>query len=277
MTGLLTTLILIIFSFHSFALTTQKEIFKMEEILPDIQNLMIQGQNPRKLLVVFDIDNTILSSTKYLGSDAWATWKSAQIKKYDPSRFGDFLDWLGILFQLSPMKLTERNTPYIIKQLQKKGVAVMALTSRSTPFRAPTLRELKKQGVDLSLTAPGKPIGGEFTPKSFKRNLSYSEGVMMVSGQHKGQALTYLLRKFYGKNIPFSQILFIDDHAKNTNRVFETFSPSPIGIITYRYGKEDRSVREFHKSPGHKSWATKELKVLRETLLRIFKTAPGMI
>lgn len=257
-----------------FGLNEHKDVGGIIEVESIIKKMSIP---PEQLLVVFDIDNTVLAMNDALGSDQWFSWKSDQISKANPELFTDLLAWQGILFEHGKMRLTEKMVAEVIINLQRRGISVIALTSRGVDYRSATQRELRVNGVDFNRTAIGKPFPGEVTPKGFDRKISYSDGIFMTSGLHKGEMLKGLLKTFYKERIPFSQIVFIDDHQKNTTRVFESFKNSGIEIASYRYGAEDELVRRFQTNNGIKSVTTKKLMYLRETLIKVFKNAPRMI
>lgn len=258
------------------AMTSHEEVFSMKEVSEKIQQAAKEGHSPKRTLVVFDIDNTVLAQEDYLGSDQWFTWKSDQIRKTDPTLFTDLLNWQGVLFDRGLMRLTEKNTKRLIQVLQKK-YPVIALTSRSPGYREATERELIRNGINFSKTSFGRSTPGKIIPKGQKRLVSYETGVFMTSGLHKGEMLNYLIRKSFKGQNPFTQIIFIDDHLKNTSRVYETFSKLGIEILSLRYGKEDHLVNKFKNSRGIKGHTTKQLKFLREALLKVFGNAPRMI
>lgn len=270
-------LVFLFSSFSMFALTGHKEIKNIHEIHKDLQIALEQGHQASRTLLVFDIDNTVLAAEGYLGSDQWYTWKSSLIQQNNPAAYPVLLEWYGIALTHAPMRVTEKNWEVFIKSWQRVGYPVIALTSRSVGFRAPTLRELERNKISFKKTAIGKAFPGRIIPPGAKRYVSYDDGVYMTSGQHKGAMLNYLIRAQYRGQMPFTQIVFVDDHLKNTTRVYETFRNLGVDILSYRYGFEDRNVKEFHSNNGMKAQATKQLKELQQMLLKIFKTAPPLI
>lgn len=255
-----------------------------------------------KVLLVFDIDNTLLAMNQDLGSDQWwgwqdkMFWKSRKAAKkpaqlvVKTGSFGDLLEAQGLLFSISGMRATQPDLPQIVKDLQAKGLTTLLLTSRGHDFRSATERELKKNGFDFKKSAlpPKDGFGGTFLPfnpknieaqgfdesqrKALKlkrvRASSYQNGIMMNAGQHKGAMLKVMLNK---ANKRFAAIIFVDDHKKHTDRVFSVYKNSNVDINTYRYSREDAKVNSFKKSKKKQAKVTAQWNSLQETIKSMFK------
>ena len=97
------------------------------------------------------------------------------------------------------MQLTEPQLPTMLKQWQQKHTA-FALTSRAPDTLFPTLRELKRNGIDFSSSALRKK---EDTLPPFEKGNSNGHGCtaggIFSSGQDKGVILDYMLDKMGNK------------------------------------------------------------------------------
>lgn len=232
------------------------------------------------VLLVMDIDNTLLAMNQDLGSDQWFNWQAA-LQKDDPESrdlvAGDFPGLLrvqGELFALSGMHPPEPELPALIERIQDLGVTTVVLTSRGHSFRDAAERELNRNGYDFASTAlrideqrglflpfdANRPdahglsaeiieqIEGRLSP------VSYANGVYMTAGQHKG----YMLQTLLARAIPddgtlvasraFRAVVFVDDHEKHTTRVHEALADSPLDVATFRYSREDGNVARFNDS-----------------------------
>lgn len=196
------------------------------------------------VLVVMDIDNTILTSTLDLGSDVWYQWQTGKldVKPTSSQQVSClFEDSIGLLYELSPMILTENNLNQIISNWQVSGHTVMALTSRAPQYRAATERELTRNQVNLASSAL-VPIGQDtmiFREKK-GREISYMQGVMMTSGMNKGDMLQYLLDK---TSKEFAAIVFVDDSKKNIDNMYtayQTVKNVDMRIFHYTRVEEER-------------------------------------
>lgn len=233
---------------------------------------------PEKVLLVFDIDNTLLAMRRGLGSDQWYGWQST-LDESDPRRVGDvgaILDAQGLLYAASSMRPTSPTQPQWVRELQQAGFAALLLTSRGYNFRDATRRELTANGYDFRLSAPQpKPekafdFLGPFMPYSEDapegsgltadeiptwlytvdgsfvqpRLASYSEGIFMTAGQNKGLMLRSLLHRL-GRVSEYEAILYADDLKKHTTRMQAAFADVPVELVTVHYTAEEGNVEAF--------------------------------
>lgn len=176
------------------------------------------------VLVVLDIDNTILTSTVDLGGDVWYQWQRGKLNiRPEPDQKVDclFEDAIGLLYELGPMRLTEEKLPDLIRSWQDGGNTVFALTSRSPKYRAATERELTRAGIDFT-RAPLAPAGvtAPVYREMAEREWSYMQGVMMTTGMNKATMLETLLART-GRE--FSAIVFVDDTRRHIDDMFNAF------------------------------------------------------
>ena len=222
-----------------------------------------------------------------LGSDQWFNWQDRLLQE-NPECAGlvakDFPGLLkvqGILFSLSRMHPPEPAIPEIINEIQNLGCSTIILTSRGPDFRNASERELSLAGYNFSKREikitesergeflpydKTKPDVHGFSAKELQdlpdpRGVSYSNGIMMVAGQHKGVMLKTLLAR---SPHHFQTIIFVDDHAKHTDRVFNTYKNSDTQIITFRYSREDGNVKRFNTFS--KSHVIQQWKKLNSTI-----------
>lgn len=173
---------------------------------------------PENVLLVFDIDNTVLTSTHSIGGDIWYQWQTDKLAlKPDASEKVPCLyeDVIALLYNIGTMNLTEPNLASNIKGWQEKH-NVLALTSRAPDTRYATERELKRNGVNFNVS-PLKPTDSSSMPLyegRLKRSYLYANGIMLSSGQDKGVILDFMLDKTQRK---FDAIVFIDDGIANIN------------------------------------------------------------
>jgi hypothetical protein len=204
-------------------------------------NEKITEYGANNVLVVMDIDNTILTSDTDLGSDIWYQWQRGEldIKPTAEQKLPDaclFNEAIGLLYELGTMTLTDSLLPGYILEWQSDGVTLFALTSRSPNYRAATERELKRNNVDLTVselnTADGSKLFFNYT---LNRSLSYYNGIFMTSGMNKGEMLAYILGR---SGRQFKAIIFIDDTRKNIDAVKTRYSScNTFDIVLFQYNK----------------------------------------
>ncbi len=275
------------------SLSFSGEALETNSVLEIEKKVLEKGKKhgTKNVLVVFDIDNTLMAMNQDFGSDQWWGWQTSNcLKKKAPSfcvtnSFGTLLDIQGQIFAMSGMMPSEKETPRVIKSLQKKGYKVILLTSRGPDFRNATQRALKmnKMNFESSAIGPKKGYPGVFKPYNLKspkkfgltkadlnksgnkksRKASYMNGLFMTSGMNKGLMLKALLHKTGSK---FKSIIFADDHIKHTKRMQQILGDKKnIDLVTYRYGAIDPQVKAFkngNKKEVIEAW--KNFKSLKE-------------
>jgi len=199
------------------------------------------------VLIVFDIDNTILTSNVDLGGDVWYQWQTGKlnIKPTEKQKVKKcfYEDAIGLLYELGTTNLTDKRLPGYISGWQQEGVSIMALTSRSSKYRFPTERELIKHGVDFSIS-PLKTIEGNEIILNYKlkRSLSYMNGIMMTTGMNKGKMLELILGRT-GRS--FKSIIFIDDSEHNIENMAKEFNNNldiDMNIVHYQKIINERKI-----------------------------------
>lgn len=251
----------------SDALTTNS----FQEVLSKIEEKsQVYGRS--SVLVVLDIDNTLLTSVNALGSDQWFSWQEEVMKQEgcEPlcitRDYTKLIGYQGLLFSIGKMRPTEVQLPNMMSELQTKGQKILLLTSRGHEFRSLTERSLDNAGMNFNSSAFGdrQGLGGTYLPYDLRnpsattlteddirkanlkdpRPVSYQNGIYMTSGQHKGVMLKVLLSK-YQNNV--KSIIFVDDHQRHVDRM-QAILGEAYDVTTYRYGAIDGEVEAFKKS-----------------------------
>ena len=218
------------------------QVVSFKTVAADVASLNSQ-YGEANVLIVLDIDNTILTSSVDIGGDIWYQWQRGKLAvKPDQSQQVAclFEDAIGLLYELGTMDLTEEYLPGAIAGWQSAGNSVIALTSRAPKYRAATERELNNKGINFEASAlsprgEGAPVYRE----KVERELSYMKGVMMTSGMNKGDMLNLILVKTQRH---FDAIVFVDDSEKNIVDVYERFKDrNDIDMNIYHYNKIEKS------------------------------------
>jgi len=224
-----------------------KSTYEYAEIDHEIRSIQKEFDDDR-ILVVLDIDNTILTSQTDLGSDIWYEWQSGKLDlKPTPEQKVPclFEDAIGLLFELGRMDLVEPELPAYIRNWQESGIAIMALTSRDPRYRSATERELSRNGVDLDIN-PLTLYDGEkaLFRYEMEREVSYMKGIMMTTGQNKGIMLQDILERTGSE---FDHIIFVDDTERNIENMYDIWKDSGIDMRIYHY---ERILMERREANG---------------------------
>ena len=224
-------------------------------------------------LLVVDIDNTLLAMSHPLGSDQWFEWQK-YLQKHEPespalvaSTFEELLTTQGLLFTIGKMQPPQPDLPGLIEGVQSLSVPTLVLTSRGDDFRIATERELKANGYDFACSALKikESRNGRYAPykvgnwksvglsaeeaKLYKleppRPVSFSQGVYMTAGQHKGAMLLLMLEQAVKKP---RAVVFVDDHGRHVHRVYDALTRRGIEVSVFHYHREDDNVSRFRYS-----------------------------
>ncbi len=263
-----------------------REIFDHVSILSEIYGA--EG-----VLLVFDIDNTLLASDQPLGSSQWYDWQDSLIKagSSSPMRaaedIGELLAIQGIIFTLGSMHLTQDTIPELIGQWQEEGHCCLAFTDREQYFNDATQRELREAGLDFSAAPP--PVNPQFCSVQMPytlddigasglsiteaagfelgapREVRYERGVFMVAGQNKGAMLLILLAHCTRY---FPAVIFVDDNSEYVESVFTALTDRGIDITAFRYGEEDHAVAAFNT--GQREQAAQQLEEVQNVIRSVF-------
>jgi hypothetical protein len=236
-------------------------------------NRDIEKFGAEHVLLVLDIDNTVMSMDGDLGSDHWFEWQSYLLANEPDSphlvgkTFPDLLKAQGILYDRNHMHPTQPDEPALIAGLQKRGIAAILLTSRGPEFRAATERELKRCGYDFAMSAlplnnptegtylaydPKDPEKAGITPAEVAKNklpaprpVVYANGIFMTAGQHKGIMLLTLLKK---AKRDIKALIYVDDNVRHVGNVFSAAVARGLEASVFHYQHEDTRVQHFQYS-----------------------------
>lgn len=224
------------------------------------------------LLVVYDFDNTLMAMNQDIGSDQWYNWQSELLQSKNSKDAivktrGELFDLHYKISALGKMHVVEAGIPQIVKGIQQMKIRSIVLTSRGPSLRNDIESELGDAELEFKSSAFG-PDGGypsTFLPEGLEgaRDISFMDGIVMGSGQHKGKILSAVLKKTGAK---FKVIIFVDDTLKNIENMEATLKDE-AELYTFYYTHEQERVKKFQKD---KSKARREWKDLKPVLKTVF-------
>ena len=194
------------------------------------------------VLLVYDIDNTLLAFNRALGSDQWFTWREDILKAQGFSKptYSDAFKCLllaqGNLYQLGSMRPTNDQVSQTVAQLQAAGFPSIVVTSRGPDFLVSTFKEFTRNGLAFDESG----IESRFN----ESGVSFHDGVLFTSGKHKGEMIRQLVKNSSGD---IRAIVFIDDKPKHVCRVARCMAVNRVDVATFHYTKEDSLVAPFDK------------------------------
>ena len=229
------------FSMSLLGFADIREIKSMKELEPSVD---------QDTLVVFDIDNTLISPQGNFGSDQWFYYlykiykinglSDAEIAKKAMSTWNES-QWI------TNVQAVEKDTPAMVSKFQKAGIQTVALTARELAIAERTVSQLKSIGVSFKETALKKA-----SLKISKEDLKTQDDAVMRDGivyvgesNTKGNVLVTLLKKL---NLKPKKIVFVDDRVKHVVGMEKALTQENIPHIAFRYGALDERVGAFNKT-----------------------------
>lgn len=215
--------------------------------------------NPKKTLMVFDLDDTLITMTQPLGSVGWWDWQynlqknESQSDKLFTKEYLQLVRIQNILFQLVKMEVTDEYViPFIQKAAEQEAILI-GLTARGKEHLSATLMQLKdnKFTIDDKLFFKKRglkyndktSVAGKFKCPQFSREVIYQQGIMFLDGEDKGQALRCLLARAKRE---VKTIFFVDDAKRNITSVEKAFSnQNEFEVWNIFYTKELPKQREI--------------------------------
>jgi|GEM_PF-1183643 len=225
----------------------------LADIKPKAKKLAAKNESEEQVLVIFDIDNTILAMENELGSDQWYGWQK-ELDVDDSNKIHDLLAAQRALFFIQSMRPTELGVQTLINELNASQYQTLSITARGHQSRVSTYRELDSHNIVFNNKLFDDSARFEFNPINIdeSRKVVYDNHVTYSSGQNKGKILAELLERSRYKKI--KSIIFVDDKEYNLTDVEKTFSNLSYDLITFKYTGEDERVKGFDGPSTTSEW-----------------------
>jgi hypothetical protein len=249
---------------------------------------------PQHVMLVLDIDNTLLKMNQDLGSEQWFEWQRYLLDHEPRSNdlmvdsFEELLETQGVLYSLSRMRPPQRDLPIVISRLQGLGIHTLVLTSRGSEFRAATERELRRNGFDFGASAlPVRNLpGGSYLPYDLddlaadgltERDVSafgltepkpvtYENGIYMTAGQSKGAMLRAIL---HHADADIRAVVYADDVIRHVAYVFAAVAGRGGEVTGFHYTREEPRIKRFQY--GDKEEVARDWRKLNRALQDVFE------
>lgn len=199
--------------------------------------------------VIFDVDNTLIESSIHLGSAQWRGHikKKALDLGYSAIESEKILDNFWKFVQpLIPVRLVDKKTESIIKQLKEDGVVTMALTAREPDEVGHTERQLKEVNISFS---------NDLLKKNFPLSTSHpgllKDSIIYCGENTKSEALLALFREL--GSLP-KKVIFVDDKWDQINDVEKVLSTLGVEYLCVRFSGADERVASFDSEIADLQW-----------------------
>lgn len=224
---------------------------------------LTQIVEPSKILLVTDLDNTLLAMDTDLGSEHWYMWQKALIESGTASfpavakTTRQMLQVQDVITFLQKMHPTASGFPSFFKELEVKGAARMVLTSRGPTTHDATVREINRNQIALSSEKELQLSAGAVS--------GFDSGIYLTSGKHKGEMLRAFLKTAGRK---FDAVIFTDDRPHHVEGMNKAFAEEREQLISIRFTPVIDEIEAFNR--GDKQTVIGQWSALAEGISQAF-------
>ena len=209
------------------------------------------AESTKRTLLVLDIDDTLLTSDGFFGSDKWYEWQKT-LPASDPGKVPCLFDVISLNYETGGQRATQPDGPALVNAVQ---VDKLLLTSRNPLYRGGTLRTLQDAGYALPapLGNADASLSWDFrkAPGARMSRVVYDQGVFMTTGQDKGLVLLDLLRRL---GLRYDRVVLVDDGEKNISNMQNALRDAGIDYLGLHYTRVDKSVDAADAADGRAGW-----------------------
>lgn len=202
-------------------------------------------------LLVLDIDDTLLTSDGFFGSDKWYEWQKS-LPASDPGKVPCLFDVISMNYETGTQIPTQPDGPALINALP---VDKLLLTSRNPLYRGGTLRTLQAAGYALPAMLGGQVEGRSW---DFRKaadakpvRVFYDQGLFMTTGQDKGLALLNLLQ---GLHLRYDRVVLVDDGQKNIDNMRAALQVAHIDYLGLHFTRVNKDISSDDATAGRAGW-----------------------
>ncbi|HRN63104.1 MAG TPA: DUF2608 domain-containing protein [Luteimonas sp.] len=223
------------------------QIQRLADILP-----VLDANGGRRTLLVLDIDDTLLTSQVFFGSDRWYEWQKS-LQPGDAGFVPCKFDIIGLSYEAGTQRLTEDAAARDL--VNAIAGDKLLLTARNPGYRGGTIRELRAAGYTLPDTLGTDRDGVLFdwrpTPGAAPVPISYQDGVMMVTGRDKGETLLAMLQL---QSLDYDRVVLVDDGRRNIDQMQAALARAGIDYHGLWYTHVDKTIAPADVSAGQAGW-----------------------
>ncbi|WP_256646055.1 DUF2608 domain-containing protein [Thermomonas paludicola] len=227
------------------ASSTIRDIDDLAQLAPALN----EGRG--RTLLVLDIDDTLLTSDGFFGSDKWYEWQK-RLPASDPGKVPCLFDVISMNYETGTQTPTQPDGPALINAL---AVDKLLLTSRNPLYRGGTLRTLQAAGYALPAMLGGQVEGRSW---DFRKaadakpvRVFYDQGLFMTTGQDKGLALLNLLQ---GLHLRYDRVVLVDDGQKNIDNMRAALQVAHIDYLGLHYTRVNKGIGSDDATAGRAGW-----------------------
>lgn len=223
-----------------------------------------------KVLVVCDIDNTLLKSKGHFGGVAWGEYWIGQLTNQglvteEILKLESHI-WRSVQHCIQ-VELIDPKTAEVLNEIKKRNSLVMALTARSPAEANFTHGQLESNGLNFAenhLPSQILNVGD--------REALYEKGILFATMLNKKSKVLFTFLDHHG--IDPECIVFIDDKAHHVEEMMAACKGRGVKFIGIRFSGTDKHVESFDPLIADEEWKLiddESVQKARTMLYSIFK------
>ena len=209
------------------------------------------AESRERTLLVLDIDDTLLTSDGFYGSDTWYEWQS-KLPANDPDKVPCIYSLIALNYEAGTQSPTQPDGPDLINAIHADK---LLLTSRSAFYRGGTLRTLASAHYALPAMLGGLTEGRSWdfrkSPEANPTRVVYDQGLFMTTGQDKGKVLLDLFREL---RIHYERVILVDDGQQNIDNMRAALRGAGIDYLGLHYVHVDKSINPERIAAARAGW-----------------------
>lgn len=211
---------------------------------------LIEKYKGKKVLVAFDLDNTLVRACSYVSSVEFMMERGKRMVK-EGAEMQDVMHYLYneyiYLTHYEPLCLVESNTPVVLEQLRKAGVDFIGLTAKPMHVWHRTLDQLA--ALNVTFNFPDMKSSFLYLNKGVNPAF-YDKGVMFCDWQNKKHdALTKFFEKCsYHPDV----VIFLDDDWKYLQGMEKKMEQEGIIFEGVRVSACDKFIQDLNYEEAQK-------------------------
>lgn len=206
---------------------------------------VLENISTPETLVIFDVDNTLVTPGRELGSDAWISWMARQQMEQGKNAT-DAIKNLFALFSHVHDHIdvypVEQKTSSVLQALKGQAINTITLTGRPHFMVDRTNTQLNMLGYEFNIPE----VLGRKQTIAMSYPVGIGNGIICSGINDKGCTVDQVFQHI-GYTMPRS-IIFVDDKKSCIESVGQTCSKYGIDYIGIRYGHLDAKISRFSES-----------------------------
>lgn len=245
---------------HAAANQTESAMTKIFECLSISAILQDLPADLSRVLIVFDVDNTLIKPQGWIGGSGWFEHLLHEKVSAGMAHQEAYSFIVQLCVQLQPYLtwvLVEPETVNIVHQLQRAGASVIAMTGRSAEQAELTHIQLKELGLSFAESCPSVILVDSW--------YALHEGVIFSSFYEKGKVLTDFLSKM---GAPITAVICVDDMLRNVQSIERELTKQrpDLSYIGVRYAHLDAHMATFNPAEADAEFKTTMAKMTTKSV-----------